>query len=125
MYLGMAKPVETELRLAQLFEMDGDGLGIEVFARNIEVAPAALQCIDEILQNALDEARIKQYEDDLLITSFEHSIGSSSVKLASGIKPTSGTQSPGRHWSCEWPPVPRGPAWQLGPFATDPQHSSE
>jgi hypothetical protein len=42
MYLGMAKPVETKLRLAHLFEMEGDGLGIEVFARKIEVAPAAL-----------------------------------------------------------------------------------
>ena len=79
MYLGMAKPVETKLRLAHLFEMDEDRFGIEVFSRKIGVAPAALQCIDEILQNALDEARTKP-DVTLIEIAFDATLGSITVK---------------------------------------------
>ena len=42
MYLGMAKPVESKLRLAHLMEGKDGQTGIEIFARKEEIAPAAL-----------------------------------------------------------------------------------
>ena len=85
MYLGMAKPVETKLRLAHLMETSAGNTGndcqtgIEIFARKEEIAPAALQCIDEILQNALDEARTKS-DVTLIEISYDKTLGSITVK---------------------------------------------
>jgi len=79
MYLGMAKPVETKLRLAHLMEGNEGQTGIEIFARKEEIAPAALQCIDEILQNALDEARTKS-DVTLIEIGFDKTLGSITVK---------------------------------------------
>lgn len=79
MYLGMAKPVETKLRLAHLMEGPAGETAIEIFARKEEIAPAALQCIDEILQNALDEARTKS-DVTLIEISYDKTLGSITVK---------------------------------------------
>ena len=43
------------------------------------MAPAALQCIDEILQNALDEARTKA-DVTLIEISYDKTLGSITVK---------------------------------------------
>lgn len=58
MYTGVATPIDAVHRLAHV-ERDERAWRLAVVQRALTVAPGALQCIDEILQNALDECRTK------------------------------------------------------------------